>query len=424
MKTLVLNCGSSSLKYQLIDTANDTLIAKGLVEKIGTSKALFIYKPHDKPEFRDVLEVKDHAVALQSVLKAISDPVRGVIRTPSEIEAIGHRVVHGGEEYSASVVIDDQVISKIKACIAFAPLHNPPNLMGIEACRKVMPEVPQVAVFDTAFHQKMPKQAFLYALPYSMYEKHGIRRYGFHGTSHAYVVQKAAEMLGKDYRKNFKAITCHLGNGASMAAIKDGVSVDTSMGFTPLEGLVMGTRCGDLDPAIIPYIMQKEELGASEVESILNKQSGLKGICRTSNDMREIREEAEGGSALHQLAIDVFCYRVKKYIGAYTAVLNGVDAIIFTGGIGENDVKMRAQTLEGLEALGIVCSPELNTKGEAGVISTGKVKVMIVPTDEEMAIAMQTRDILQQKIEKVRKERDRKAVVEQLAAVSGPQRTQ
>jgi len=422
MKTLVLNCGSSSLKYQLIETDNDKVMVKGVVEKIGTSKALFTYCPAGRKEFRDTLEAKDHDTALSIVLRMLTDAVSGVIKNIAEIDAVGHRVVHGGETYSQSVIIDDEVIAQIEACIVFAPLHNPPNLVGIRACSKVLPGVNQVAVFDTAFHQKMPKMAFLYALPYSMYSKHGIRRYGFHGTSHSYVSQKAAELLNVESGKDFKVIVCHLGNGASVAAIKNGVSLDTSMGFTPLEGLVMGTRCGDIDPAIVTYLIQKEDLSPSEVDTILNKQSGLKGIARTTNDMREIREEANEGSELHQLAIDLFCYRVKKYIGSYMAVLNGADAVVFTAGIGENDAEMRRQVLEGMDFLGIENDLEKNAKHET-IISKGPTTVMVIKTNEELAIAHETKKVLQQKWSDTKKERERRELLAKLANISGPDRT-
>ena len=422
MKTLVLNCGSSSLKYQLINTDGDKVLVKGVVEKIGGHEALFTYCPAGGKNFRDTLEAKNHAVALDIVLRMLTDSTSGVIKNITEIDAVGHRVVHGGETYSEPVIITDEVIAKIDACSIFAPLHNPPNLIGIRSCLKIMPGVKQVAVFDTAFHQKMPKMAFHYALPYSMYSKHGIRRYGFHGTSHSYVSRKAAEILKPEAGKDFKVIVCHLGNGASVAAIKNGISVDTSMGFTPLEGLIMGTRCGDIDPAIVTYLIQKLDINPAEVDKILNQQSGLKGIAQTTNDMREIREEALEGSELHQLAIDMFCYRVKKYIGSYSAVLGGVDAVIFTAGIGENDSKMRSQVVEGLQFLGIEIDPEKNANHET-IISTGITKVMVIQTNEELAIAHETRQILQQQWNESKKEKERKQTREMLSKISGPERT-
>ena len=423
MKTLILNCGSSSLKYQLINSDNDEVLVKGLVEKIGTSKGVITYKPAGSSEYRDTFEIADHGVALEKVLQLLTDTNRGIIKDISQIDAVGHRVVHGGETYSGSVHIDNDVIKKIEECIVFAPLHNPPNLMGIRACAALMPGIDQVAVFDTAFHQNMPEYAFLYALPYSMYEKHGVRRYGFHGTSHAYVSKKAADILGRDYDKDFKVIVCHLGNGASVSAIKNGISIDTSMGFTPLEGLVMGTRCGDIDPAIIPYLMEKEDLSSEEMDTILNKQSGLKGISRTTNDMREVMDEAASGSRLHQLAFDVFCYHIKKYIGAYMAVLNGADAIVFTAGIGENSAGVREAVLKDLDGLGITFDTQKNDTAQ-DIIGDGKVKVMVVATDEELAIAHETKQVLSSKWNEIQKQRELQSIQEQLSAITGPVRTQ
>lgn len=423
MKTLVLNCGSSSLKYQLIETDTEKVLVKGIVEKIGSHEALFTYSPTDGKKLRDTLEAKNHAAALDIVLRMLTDATTGVIKYISEIDAVGHRVVHGGETYSESVVINDDVIAKIDACSVFAPLHNPPNLVGIQSCFKILPNVKQVAVFDTAFHQRMPKEAFLYALPYSMYSKHGIRRYGFHGTSHSFVSQKAAEILKPEPGKDFKLVVCHLGNGASVAAIKNGISIDTSMGFTPLEGLVMGTRCGDIDPAIVTYMITKFDLTPAEVEKILNQQSGLKGIAQSTNDMREIQQEAAEGSETHQLAVDMFCYRVKKYIGAYCAALGGVDAIIFTAGIGENDAKIRTLSVKGLEFLGFELDEEKNSRHET-IISTGKTKVMVIQTNEELAIAHETKRVLQQGWDEKIRERERKDLLEKLAKISGPERTQ
>lgn len=422
MRTLVLNCGSSSLKYQLIETEDETVIAKGIVERIGTSKALLIYRAPGKGEVRDTMEVKDHQAALQLVLKALTDASRGVMATVEEVDAVGHRVVHGAEAYSGSVLVTDEVMRKIDDCSVFAPLHNPPNLMGIRACKELMPETDQVAVFDTAFHQNMPPHAYLYALPYAMYEKYGIRRYGFHGTSHAYVSKRAAELLGRD-PDDFRVIVAHLGGGASVAAVRNGVSVDTSMGFTPLEGLVMGTRCGDIDPAIIPYMMQKEGLSPAEIDNILNKQSGLRGLSRISTDMREIEEQAEEGSEHHRLALEIFCYRVRKYIGAYLAVLNGADAIVFTAGIGENSPIVRGLVCRGMENLGVVLDEEKN-EANATVLSTGPVAVMAVPTNEELAIALETQRILHERFEQSRREREQREIEAQLAHVSEAGRAQ
>lgn len=404
MKILVLNCGSSSLKFQLIEIIDNKLIAKGLIEKIGTSSAILTYKPCDKNEIRETIEVRNHNVALQLMLNLLTDKVRGVITEISEIEAVGHRVVHGGEHFFTSACITDEVIKNIKECSVFAPLHNPANLMGIEACSKLIKGVRQVAVFDTAFHQKMPRHAYYYALPYAFYEKFRIRKYGFHGTSHWYVSKKASQFLHKDY-KDFKVITCHLGNGGSIAAVKNGVSIDTTMGFTPLEGLIMGTRCGDIDPAIIPYIMQKENLSPKEIDDLLNKSSGLKGITKTSSDMREILEEVEANSELHKLALDMYCYRIKKYIGAYYSVLGGADAVVFTAGIGENNPIVRSMVCQGLECIGISIDKGKNEKNES-VISSGKVSVLVIPTNEELAIAQETYQVLMEKQQKEASEKE------------------
>ena len=392
MKVLVLNSGSSSVKFQLIGMDKENLLAKGIVEKIGSSDAIITFQPEGKNRIREIREVLNHSVAIEMVLRLLLHPQHGVIRDRSEIDGIGHRVVHGGEDFSESVLITDKVKATIRKCIQFAPLHNPHNLVGIEACEALLPDVPQVGVFDTAFHQTIPPKAFTYGLPYVLYRKLGIRRYGFHGTSHAYVARRAAEMLKKPIGA-IKVITCHLGNGASITAIDDGKSVDTTMGFTPLEGLVMGTRCGSIDPALVPYIMEREKLGPKEIDSIMNKNSGMLGLTETSNDMREIEQEAARGSERHRLAIDIYCHYVKKYIGAYMAVLGHVDAIIFTGGIGENSRLVRRLAMEGLEELGVVLDAAKNEKNE-GDISRGKVKILVVPTNEELAIARDTKRIL------------------------------
>jgi acetate kinase len=394
MKILVLNCGSSSLKFQLINVEQEELIAKGLVEKIGTGSAVLSYQPHNKNPLREVREIKNHEVALKFVLNSLTDKTVGVLRDITEIHAFGHRVVHGGERFSGSVLITPEVVNGIRECAVFAPLHNPANLMGIQACFEAVAGIEQVAVFDTAFHGNIRKHAFLYGLPYAMYEKLKIRRYGFHGTSHWYVSQKAAEILNREYH-HFKVITCHLGNGSSIAAVRDGISVDTTMGFTPLEGLIMGTRCGDLDPAIVPYLMEKRHLSPEAVDALMNKASGLKGISRTTNDMREIEEAANAGSKLHQLALEMFCYRIKKYIGAYFGVLGGADAVVFTAGIGENSATVRRKSCEGLEAMGIAIDDQKNRNKET-VISAGQTPVLIVPTNEELAIAKETYRVLQE----------------------------
>jgi len=404
MKILVLNCGSSSVKYQLINVEQEELIAKGLVEKIGTGSAVLSYKPQNKNQLREIMEIKNHEVALKLVLNSLTDKTVGVLRDITEIDAVGHRVVHGGERFSASVLITTEVVNGIRECSVFAPLHNPANLMGIQACSESIPGIEQVAVFDTAFHGNIPKHAFLYGLPYAMYEKLRIRRYGFHGTSHWYVSQKAAEILNREYH-NFKVITCHLGNGASIAAVRNGISLDTTMGFTPLEGLIMGTRCGDLDPAIVPYLMRKKRLSPKEIDTLMNKASGLKGVSRRTNDAREIEEAAIAGSKLDQLALDMFCYRIKKYIGSYVAVLGGVDAIVFTAGIGENSPIVRRKVCGGLEALGIAIDGQKNQDKET-IISTGKTPVLIIPTNEELAIAKETYRVLQEQHRKSIEEKE------------------
>ncbi len=392
MKVLVLNSGSSSVKFQLIDMTDESLLARGVVEKIGSSDAIITYQPKGKNKIREIREVLNHSVAIEMVLSLLPHPQHGVIRDKTDIEGIGHRLVHGGEEFSESVLIDEKVKSTIRKCIQFAPLHNPHNLKGIEACEALLPNVPQVGVFDTAFHQTIPPKAHLYGLPYALYKKLRIRRYGFHGTSHNYVVHRASEILKKPLEK-LKIITCHLGNGASIAAIDGGKSVDTTMGFTPLEGLIMGTRCGNIDPALVPYIMDREKLGTKEIDSIMNKNSGMLGLTETSNDMREIEEEAARGSERHQLAVEMYCYAIRKYIGAYTAVLGRVDVLVFTGGIGEKSSLVRQRVTEDLDVLGIAVDPRKN-KAHAADISTGRTKILIIPTNEELAIARDTRRIL------------------------------
>jgi acetate kinase len=392
MNVLVLNSGSSSVKFQLMRMEDESLLAKGIVEKIGSSDAIVTYQPEGRNRIREIREVLNHSVAIQLVLNLLLSPQHGVIRDKGEIGAIGHRVVHGGEDFAESVLITDKVRSTIRKCIQFAPLHNPHNLKGIEACEELLPGIPQVAVFDTAFHQTIPPKAYVYGLPYALYRKLGIRRYGFHGTSHSYVARKAAEILGRPVEK-LNLITCHLGNGASITAVAGGKSVDTTMGFTPLEGLVMGTRCGSIDPALVPYIMEREKLGTKEIDSIMNKNSGMLGLTETSHDMREIEQEAAHGSERHQLALEIYCHTVKKYIGAFMAEMGRVDAIVFTGGIGENSRLVRQLSVSGLEAYGITIDAAKNEASER-VVSTGRVKVMVVPTNEELAIARDTRRIL------------------------------
>ncbi len=391
MKILVLNCGSSSVKFQLIE--GEEALAKGLVEKIGSTGAMLRYLHGHEKEIREVTEVPDHETAVNLVLSTLTHVRDGVISSLDEIDGVGHRVVHGGEEFAESVLITGEVQAAIERCCAFAPLHNPHNIKGIEVCDQLLPGTPQVAVFDTAFHQKMPPENFLYGIPYGLYRKLGIRRYGFHGTSHRFVTDTAAEIIGKPISE-LRLISCHLGNGASIAAVKNGESIDTTMGFTPLEGLMMGTRSGDIDPAVLPYLIKREQISAAEVDSLLNKRSGLLGISETSNDMREIVEAMDDGDERNRLAFSMFCHRVKKYIGAYAAILGGVDAVIFTGGIGENATAVREQSLSGLEFLGINIDKKANASGEAD-ISTGATRVMIIPTNEELAIARDTSAVLE-----------------------------
>ena len=397
MKILVLNCGSSSLKYQLIDMENEAVLCKGLVERIGIDGSILTQKK-DGVEGKYVKEqpMKDHQDAIKLVLEGVLDPTYGGVKEMAEINAVGHRVVHGGEKFASSVVITDEVIEAIKSCNDLAPLHNPANLMGIDAIKAVLPGVPNVAVFDTAFHQTMPASSYLYGLPYRLYEQYGVRRYGFHGTSHKYVSQRAATMLGKDIA-DLKIITCHLGNGASIAAVDGGKVVDTTMGLTPLEGLIMGTRCGDIDPAILPFIMKKEGLDADGIDKLMNKESGVYGMTGISSDFRDIGEAAEKGDAKAVNALAAYHKKVKKYIGAYAAEMNGVDAIVFTAGLGENGIDNRLEIASGLEVLGVKMDAEANkVRGEERVISAAdsKVKVLLIPTNEELMIARDTLELV------------------------------
>ncbi|WP_427338575.1 acetate/propionate family kinase [Caloranaerobacter sp. DY30410] len=396
MKILVINCGSSSLKYQLIDMTNEEVLAKGLAERIGIDGSRVKHRTIGKEEVIIEKPMPNHKVALEIVLNVLTDSEHGAIKSMEEISAVGHRVVHGGEKFSSSVVINDEVLKVLRECSDLAPLHNPPNIMGIEACQELMPNTPMVGVFDTAFHQTMPKFSYIYPLPYELYEKYGIRKYGFHGTSHKYVSNRAAEILGKDINE-LNIITCHLGNGASLAAIKKGKSIDTSMGFTPLEGLVMGTRCGDIDPAIVTFIMEKENMSTSEVNNLLNKKSGVLGISGVSSDFRDIEEAAAKGNERAQLALDKFTSRVKKYVGAYAAIMGGVDVIVFTAGLGENSPETREAVCEGLEFMGVEIDKEKNkVRGKETIISTenSKVKVLVVPTNEELMIARETKALV------------------------------
>ena len=394
MNVLVINCGSSSLKFQLIEAQSEKLIAKGICERIGIEGSQICYTPAGGTKEVTVSPMKDHTDAIRLVLAALTNEKTGVVKDLSEIGAVGHRIVHGGEKFSEATIIDDKVLKAIAECNDLAPLHNPANLIGIEAVKKLMPDTPMVAVFDTAFHQTMPKKAFLYGLPISYYEKYKIRRYGFHGTSHSYVSKKAAEVLGKNY-DDLKIIVCHLGNGASVSAVDHGKCVDTSMGLTPLEGLIMGTRSGDLDPAVIQYICNKENKSVDEVLNMLNKKSGLLGMSGgLSSDCRDITKAAEEGHHLAKVTLDAYTYRIAKYVGAYAAAMNGVDAIAFTAGVGENDIEIREELCEKYWGyLGVKVDKEANhTRGENKVISTAdsKVKVMVIPTNEELAIARDT----------------------------------
>ena len=397
MKILVINCGSSSLKYQLIDMKNENVLAKGLVERIGMDGAILCQKVNGE-KYKIEEPMKDHQDAIKLVLGALVDKTHGVISNMSEISAVGHRVVHAGEKYSSSVLIDSDVMKALEDCVKLAPLHNPPNIIGINACTALMPSTPMVAVFDTAFHQTLPDYAYIYALPYELYKNNGIRKYGFHGTSHRFVSARAAEMLGKDI-KDIKIITCHLGNGASLCAVNGGKSVETSMGFTPLAGIVMGTRCGDIDPAIVTYLMRELNMSPDEVDSLVNKKSGVLGISGVSSDFRDLEAESDKGNKRAKLALDVYYYEVKKLIGAYSAVLAGADCLVFTAGLGENSARSRKAICAGLEFLGIKICDDRNDKaiGIAAEISTddSKVKVLVIPTDEEMMIARDTKEIVE-----------------------------
>jgi acetate kinase len=398
MKVLVLNCGSSSIKYKLFDMEKRDVLASGGVEKIGLKGSFLKHARNDGRKALLEGEILEHQVGIEYILGVLTSKKFGSIKSLDEIDAVGHRVVHGGEKFKSSVLITDDVVKNIEECIDLAPLHNPPNLKGIYALQELLPVVPQVAVFDTAFHQTMPDFAYMYAIPYSLYQKYSIRRYGFHGTSHRYVSQRACEILNVDFASK-RIITCHLGNGASIAAIKDGMSFDTSMGFTPLEGLMMGTRSGDLDNGAVNFIMEKENIGTRSANTLLNKHSGLLGISGVSSDSREIEEAAyEKGNERALLAIKMFQYRIKKYIGSYVAAMGGVDILIFTGGIGENSDRNRAGILTGLDFMGITLDVAKNNglRGQEKVISTDNapVTVMVVPTDEEYMIALDTQKMI------------------------------
>lgn len=398
MKVIVLNCGSSSIKYQLFEMPSANVMAKGLVEKIGLKGSAIKHERNDGVKLKIEGEILDHQAGIEYVLGILVSEKYGSVKDLSEIDAVGHRVVHAGEKFGGSVRITNEVIDALEECIDLAPLHNPPNLEGIYSITSLLPEVPQAGVFDTAFHQTMPEYSYLYGIPYSLYEKYAIRRYGFHGSSHKFVSQRAAEILGRDI-KDLKIITCHLGNGGSIAAIKNGKSMDTSMGMTPTEGLMMGTRCGDLDVGALLRIADKEEISIEVTNTLCNKHSGVLGISGVSSDMRDVEQAAESGNDRAQLALEMYQYRVKKYIGAYAAAMGGVDVIIFTGGIGENDKITRSKTMEGMEYMGVKFSEEANnTRGEEAILTAedSPVKVMVVPTNEELVIAQDTYELVTQ----------------------------
>lgn len=398
MKILVLNCGSSSLKYQLFNMDDEKVLAQGIAERIGLNDSILTHKTSNGDKHKINLNFKNHKEALNKILELLTSKEYGVLKSLSEIEALGHRVVHGGEKYSKAVLVNEDVKKSIKELFSLAPLHNPANLIGIEVCEELMKNVPMVALFDTAFHQSMNSEEFLYAIPYELYKENGIRKYGFHGSSHKYVSEKAAELVKKNI-KNLKIISCHLGNGASLCAIKNGKSFDTTMGFSPLDGLVMGTRCGSIDPSIPLYLIKNNKLSVEEVDNILNKKSGVLGISSVSSDFRDIEDEAKKGNKRASLALDIFHYRIKKQIGAYIAALNGVDIIIFTAGVGENGPETREAILKDMDFFGIILDKEKNkVRGKIQEISAknSKVKVFVIPTNEELVIARETKKILTQ----------------------------
>ncbi len=397
MKIIVLNCGSSSIKYQLFKMSGNEVLAKGVAEKIGLHGSFVKHELPDGTKVKLEGEILDHQQGIEYILGLLKSEKYGCIKSFDEIDAVGHRVVHGGETFSNSALITDEVITKINDCIDLAPLHNPPNLKGIEAMQTILPNVPQVGVFDTAYHQTMPKEAYMYAIPYSLYTKHGLRRYGFHGSSHRFVAQKAADLMGNDIDK-LKLITCHLGNGASIAAIKNGISTDTSMGLTPVEGLIMGTRTGDLDLGVLLYIMDKEGVDVRTANILINKHSGMLGVTGVSSDMREIEEAMKEGNDRAKLGLDMYHYRIRKYIGSYAAAMGGVDGIVFTGGVGENSPESREAICKDMEFMGLEFDATKNTglRGKEAFISkeNSKVKAMVIPTNEELVIAADTQEIV------------------------------
>lgn len=397
MKILVLNCGSSSIKYKLFNLEKEKVLVNGIIEKIGLKHSQLKHERHGSEKLKISIDIKDHQAGIEKILALLIDKEYGCLLNLNEIKAVGHRVVHGGEEFNSSVLITDEVINKMEECIDLAPLHNPPNLTGINEIKTLLPNIPQVGVFDTAFHQEMPDYAFMYALPYELYEKLGIRRYGFHGTSHRYVSKRACELLNVDYKQQ-KIISCHLGNGASITAIKNGKSIDTSMGLTPVEGLMMGTRSGDLDLGALFHIMKKEELSVTDANALINKKSGVFGISGVSSDMREVENAEAAGNERAKLALQMYHYRVRKYIGSYAAAMGGVDIIVFTGGIGENGPESREKICKDFEFLGLEFDKEKNDGVRAREIEiskeNSKVKVLVVPTDEELVIAQDTFEII------------------------------
>ncbi len=397
MKILVINAGSSSIKYQLIDMENELVLAKGLCDRIGIAGGNFKHQPHGKDAYKVEVQMANHSEAIRLVTDALIDKDHGVIESMSEISAVGHRVLHGGEKFSGSVIINDDVIAAIEECCELGPLHNPHNLTGIRACAEIIPNVPQVAVFDTGFHQTMPDYAYLYALPYEYYEKYKIRRYGFHGTSHRYVSQRAAAMLG---REDIKIVTCHLGNGSSISAVVNGKCLDTTMGLTPAEGIMMGTRAGSIDPAIIPLLMEKENMSPKDIDTMINKKSGILGVSQVTSDNRDIEEGARNGNERYKLIENMLCHQLTKYIGGFAAAMGGIDAVVFTGGIGENNPQYRTKVAEKLEFLGVKIDEELNQKAkrtsDENDISTpdAKVKMLVIPTNEELMIARDTLELV------------------------------
>lgn len=397
MKILVLNCGSSSIKYKLFDMNSNTILGQGAVEKIGLKGSFLKHEDANGNKVMLEGEILEHQIGIEYILGVLTSEKHGVLSSLDEIDAVGHRVVHGGEKFNSSVLIDDDVITKIEECIDIAPLHNPPNLEGIKAINELIPNIPQVGVFDTAFHQTMPQKAYMYGIPYSLYTKYGIRRYGFHGTSHRYVSRRACDILGVQY-ENQKIISCHIGNGVSVTAIKNGKSIDTSMGFTPVEGLLMGTRSGDVDLGVVTYIMDKEKIGSQSASVLFNKHSGILGISGISSDMRDIENAIEKGNERAKIALEVYTYRLKKYIGSYIAVLGGLDVLVFTGGVGENADTIRTDICDGLSCFGIDIDEQKNKglRGRELLISKqdAKVKIIVVPTDEEFMIASDTQEIV------------------------------